>query len=91
MGFGTVKDTLGLLKYNRELLRGKRDRHTNTREAYFKNIEPKYKKGKKRIRKIDKKAVESIQKRVNRSRIFEKFAFALMAIAVILLVYWAVF
>lgn len=86
--FGFVKDAMNNLANNRRMLKGRRERHNLTRDAYLKDQRIKKSAEKERLRPVDQKGLKAVKSRVGRTRTFELWIFSLMALAIVVLVVW---
>jgi len=86
--FGFVKDVMNNLANNRQLLKGKRDRHANNKKAYSRRTRYAGAKPAPKSQRVDHKALNAVKARVGKTRIFEMWAFSIMALAIIALVVW---
>lgn len=73
---------------NRRMLKGKRDRHAKSKAQYFKGASTKNKKETSEVRPVNHQALQTVKTRVQKTKFFERCAFVLIALAIIVLVFW---
>lgn len=85
-----ARDMIDRIRYNRELKKGNRERHIKIKKNLYKGIPGEKNPGDSKQRPIDQKGVQAVNRRLRRSRIFEKWAFAMMALMLAAFVLWVI-
>jgi hypothetical protein len=85
-----ARNMIDSLKYNRNLRRNYQERYARTQKAYAKS--PPYHNKVSIVKAFhpDQKKVAALQKRVRIANLFEKGAFAIMTILILILVLWII-
>ena len=79
---------MGNMANNREMLKSRRERHAQTKAEYYKGAPGKSEVSPKKVRSVNHKALKAIHARVSKTRVIEKWAFAVMALMTLALVIW---
>jgi len=86
---GFFKDAMGNMANNREMLKSRQELlHAYTKAEHYKGAPGKSEMTAKKVRSVNHKALKVVKDRVGKTRLFEKWAFAIMALLVVILVVW---